>query len=285
MKKFFVTIVSLLVFVGAAFAQDMSGATELAQQANEALSSGNQEAALAGFKEALTQAEACGEEGAELVATCKGIIPKIILSQAKKAVTDSDFDSAIGKINEAKTLATEYGVADAVEDATDLLPKVLMQKGNSLLNSKNFAEAVKAYSELVAADPENGQAYLRLGLAQSSVGNAAEAEKAFNTAAQYGQADAANKQLSTLHLKKASAALSAKNYASALSEAEKAFSFNENPTAYKIAGVAATKIVDKTGKLTKKAEAIKYLEKYIELSPNAKDAAAMKQNIEAIKKL
>jgi len=285
MKKIIVTLFSLLALSFAVSAQDMAKATEVAKIANESLTAGNQEEALKGFQEALTLAQACGEEGAELVSTCKTVIPSIVLSQAKKFANESLFDQSVEKLNEAIAVAKEYAQAEIEDEAQKLLPQILLRQGTSLMNEKNFAAAAEVYNKIIALDPSNGQAYLRLGLAKSGAGDAAAAEEAFKLAAQNGQEATANKQISNIHLKKASAALAAKNYKVALQEAETAFGFSENATAYKIAGVAATKIVDGAGKLLKKEEAIKYLSKYVELSPSAKDAEAMKQNIEAIKKL
>ena len=87
----------------------------------------------------------------------------------------------------------------------------------------------------------------------------------------------ANRQIASIYLKKAASALSAKDYQGAFDDAQKALSITENATAYKIAGTAAMK-------LEKKEDAIKNLEKYVELSPEAKDATQMKEVIEALKK-
>ena len=68
--------------------------------------------------------------------------------------------------------------------------------------------------------------------------------------------------------------LKTKNYADAIAFALKSNEYLENATAMKVAGTAASA-------LQKNEEAIQYLEKYLELSPNAKDAAQMKYTIAA----
>jgi tetratricopeptide (TPR) repeat protein len=111
-------------------------------------------------------------------------------------------------------------------------------------------------------------------MAYGATGNTEAAEAAYLVAAENGQEKNAYKQLSNLLVKKAAAVLKTKNYADAIAFALKSNEYLENATAMKIAGTAASA-------LQKNEDAIKYLEKYLELSPNAKDAAQMKYTIAA----
>ena len=83
------------------------------------------------------------------------------------------------------------------------------------------------------------------------------------------------KQLSNTYVKQAAALLKAKNYQGAVDAALKSNGYLENATAMKVAGTAASQ-------LKKNEDAVKYLEKYLELSPNAKDAAQMNYTIAAL---
>ena len=74
MKKIILTLAAVVLSAGLISAQDMSQATETAQTANEALVAKDYAKALEGFKQALSIAQACGEEGEELVGTCKTVI-------------------------------------------------------------------------------------------------------------------------------------------------------------------------------------------------------------------
>ena len=132
----------------------------------------------------------------------------------------------------------------------------------------------EAYKQVVAADSTNGMAALRLGMALNGAGQQAEAEEAFLLSARHGQDKNAYKQLSNMYVKTAAAQLKAKKYAEAIEAALKSDSYLENATAMKVAGTAASQ-------LKKNAEAIQYLEKYLELSPNAKDANQFKYTIAA----
>lgn len=279
MKKIFVTLAALVLAAGAAFAQSMAEATEIAKIANEAVAAEDYETALNGFKEALVKAEACGEEGAELVATCKGIIPGIINASAKKALKEKNYEDAVAKLQEAIAAAKEYGVDDIAEKAAALIPQAYLSQGSDLLKAKDFAGSAAALKKVLEIDPANGNAALYLGMALASAGDVAGATEAYKTAAANGQEKSANKQLGTLCLKLASGALKTKDYKTAMEQAVESTKYTpDNATAYKIAGTAAAQ-------LKQYKDAAAYFEQYLKVDPAAKDAEAIKANIEAFKKL
>ncbi|MCQ2165171.1 MAG: tetratricopeptide repeat protein [Bacteroidales bacterium] len=265
MKRILITLAAVILSAGIASAQDMSQATETAKMANESLQAGNNELALTGFQEALALAQACGEDGAELVNTCKGIIPQIIFSIAKGNLKAGEFDAAVEKLKEAAKTATEYAVEGVADEATSLIPQAYMGKGNAMIKDKNFAAAADAYKLAVEADPANGNASLRLGQALAGAGKVDEAIEAFKAAAENGQADNANKQLSNIYLKKAQADLKASKFKEAIADCEASNGYVENANAYKLAASAATKLNDSKS-------SIAYYEKYLEVAPTAKDA-------------
>jgi len=275
MKRIFLIAIATLVAAVSMSAQDMATATETYNNGAMALQMGDNAGALATFKEALAMAEACGEEGTDLVNNCKEIIPKLVLAIGKDYAQEKDFEKAIPQMQEAIKIATEYGNEEVVNDATELIPQLLMQKANGLLREKNFPEAIKAYNEVVAADPDNGRAYFSLGQALASSGSIAEAETAYLKAAELGQEKDAFKQLSNVYVKTAAANLKTKKYQEAIDASLKSNEYLENATAYKVAGTAASQ-------LKKNADAVKYLEKYLEMSPNAKDANQMCYTIAAL---
>ena len=274
MKKIFLSLAAAVMAAGIMSAQDINAVTEVYNNGAMEIQMGNMEGALAHFQNALTMAEALGDEGAEIAANCKGTIPALMLSIAKNMIKSEDFDGALEQLTKTIEAATAFENADVTADAQELVPQVYMQKGNNLIKAKDFAGAATVFEQLVASDPANGMAHFRLGQAYASMNKVAEAETAYVNAAANGQASNANKQLSNMFAKKAAASLKAKKYADAVAEAEKSNSYLENATAYKVAGTAASQ-------LKKNAEAITFLEKYLELSPNAKDAAQMKYTIAA----
>ena len=278
MKKIFLTLVAAAMTALTVSAQDIAQATENYNNGAMELQMGNKDAALNYFQTALTMAEALGDEGVDIVTNCKNTIPALLASIGKDLVKAENFDAAIEQLKKTIEVAENYGNVEVVEEAKTLIPQVLMSKAGDLLNAKNFAGAAEVYKQVVDADPANGMAALRLGMALGSLGKVEEAEAAYLQAAANGQEANANKQLSNLFVKQAAALLKAKNYQGAMDAAVKGNGYLENPTAMKVAGTAASQ-------LKKNAEAIAFLEKYLELSPNAKDAAQMKYTIAATAQL
>ena len=275
MKKILVSLAALFAAATMLSAQSMAEATEIAKLANESLGSGDYETAVAGFREALSMAEACGDEGLELVATCKNIIPKTLNAIAKGFLQDKKYDEAIAKFQETIEVAREYGDDTTASKAEALIPQIYMQKGGALLNAKDYEGAAEAYSKLLETDPSNGTAALRLGMALEGAGKAEEAEEAYKTAAANGQEKAANGQLGKMYLKRSVASLKAKKYANAASEALVANEYAPNPQALQIAG-QASQLQGKNN------DAIKYFEQYLEAAPTAKNAGQIAYTVGAL---
>lgn len=275
MKKIIVTLAAIVLGAACAFAQDMSQATETAKIANEALSTGDYDTALSGFKEALTMAEACGDDGLELVGTCKSAIAKVMNAVANKVLSEGKYDEAIAKFKEVVEVAAAYGEDDIVAKATTKIPQIMMQKANSLLNAKDFAGAADAYKAVLDNDPANGMVALRLGQALAGAGKVADAKEAFKTAAANGQEKNANKQLGNIALKEAAAALKAKNYPAAVAAAVESNEYAESAQAIQIAAQASQL-------QGKNDDAIKYFEKYLEVAPTAKNAGQIAYTVGAL---
>lgn len=277
MKKVILTIASLALGAAVMSAQDLKAVSEIFNSGAESLNNGAKTEALASFQNALTQAAALGDEGKEVVDNCKNIIPNLTISIAKDLFKEGKVDEAIEKAKEALAFAKEYEIAEEVEDASKVIGQFMFQKGNDAFNAKDFAGAAEAYKAVLDADPANGTAALRLGMALAGAGDVTAAEEAFNIAAANGQEAAAKKQLGNIALKAAAAALKAKDYQGALDNAVKSAEINPSANAFKIAGNAAAQ-------LKKYKEAVEYFGKYLNISPNASDAAQIKATVEALKK-
>ena len=275
MKKIFVSLAALFAAAAMMSAQSMADATETAKLANESLSAGEYQTALEGFKEALKMAEACGEDGLELVATCKDIIPKTLNAIAKDLLKDKNYDEALAKFAETVSVAREYGDDETAAKAEELIPQIYMQKGGSMLNAKDFAGAAEAYKKAVELDPDNGIARLRLGMALDGADRDDEAVEAYKAAAAAGQEKNANAQLGKLYLRRSVAGLKAKKYVDAVKDAVTSHEYVANPQALQVAGQAS----QLSGK---NADAIKYFEQYLEAAPNAKNAGQIAYTVGAL---
>ena len=265
MKKLIITIVTLMLGCSMVFAQNLASVTETYNGAINANEAGNMEMALMGFNEALVQAEALGAEGEEIATNCKNSIPILMFAIAKKAVNEADYDKAVSGLKETIEVAAKYGNDNIAADAKGLIPQVLMQKANGFFNEKKMVEAIEGYKAVLAEDPTNGNAFLRLGAAFKAVGDKEGAVSSFKSAVENGQEKAANKQLSNLFQQEAAKSLKAKNFDEAIADALESTKYVESPKAYQLAGTAATY----SGK---NKQAVEYFEKFLELSPDAKNS-------------
>ena len=274
MKKLIATIAVFTVALGAAFAQDLAAVTDLYNAGAEAVST-DKAAALKSFEEALKLAEALGDEGQEVVTNCKNIIPNLKMSLAKDLVKESKFDEAVAALQDVEKVAEAYEAFDVADEAKGLIPQVKMSHAGNLLNAKDYDGAAAIYKEILDADPTNGNAALRLGVAMNGAGKLDEAKAAFEIAAANGQEATANKQIGNIYLKEAAAALKDKKYADAVAAAAKVNDYTENAQAWQIAGQASQAA-------GKNNDAIKYFEKYLEAAPTASNAGAIAFTVGAL---
>ena len=266
MKRLFVAVAAFALAAGIASAQDYNAAVEAFNMGAQTLET-NKVEALAQFKSALAQFEACEEEDAvEMVAKCKEIIPQTILSIAKEQINNAEYDEAVATLKEAVEVAKGYGIDEVAADATELIPNAWSRKGAALLKAKDFAAAAAAFKEVVAINPEDGQSQLLLGQALMQAGDNNAAVTALEAAAAAGKAEQANKLLSNIFLKEGMALVKANKSAEAIEVLEKANTYLENANAYKLIASANTK-------LGKSKAAIDAYKKYLEVDPEAKDAA------------
>ena len=274
MKRLFVVLAALALSVFGAAAQDYNAAIEAFNNGAQTLEA-NKEDALAQFRSALSMFEACEDaEAAEMVVKCKEIIAGTMLSIAKEQINNADYDAAVSSLKETAKVAGEYGQAEVVEEANELIPNAWLRKGSTLLKAKDFAGAAAALKEVVALNPEDGQTWLLLGQARMQSGDNDGAVEALGKAAEFGKEEQANKMLSNLYLKQGSVLLKGNKTADAIAAFEKSNSYLENAQAYKLMASAQMK----SGK---NAAAIDSYKKYLELSPEAKDASDVKFTIAA----
>ena len=266
MKKLFAVLAALSLAAVMAGAQSLNEAKEAFNSGVEAMET-NKTEGLAHFRSALEIASQCTEEedAAEFIGTCKTAITGAMMSIAKEQINEAAYDEAVATLNEAKATATEYGQDEVVAEAESLIPNVYMRKGSTLLKNKDFAGAVEALKNVIAIKADDAQAHLLLGQAQMQAGLMEDAIAALTKANELGEGNAA-KLLSSAYLREGQALLKAGKNLEAVEALEKSNSYVESGNAYKLIASAYTK----AGKNAKSIEAYK---KYLEVTPNAKDAA------------
>ena len=267
MKKFFLTLCVALLATGFAMAQNLESAVNAYNGAATALNEGNLESALSQFNNALEIASALGEDGAQVADGCKEAIPKVILSMGKKNAEASDFDGAVENFRKAADKAKEFENNDEViAEANSLIPQMLNAKAGSLLNAKDYAAAAEAYKAVIAADPENGVAYLRMGMAYAANNDNDAAIEALDKAVELGQGANAKKQLANIYLKQAVACQKEKDMKGMLENAQLSAENNDSANAQKLIGTAALS-------LKQNQVAADAFEAYLALNPEASDKA------------
>lgn len=272
MKKIFLLITAALMTAGLASAQDINEATTNYNNGATELQMGNLEAALTNFQTALEMGEAVGEPAAELIENCKSAICSVSLAIAKELYNSKDFAGAVEAFNKAKEVAETYGNAEVAAEAAELAEQANKLQyntaGAAALRAKDYPTAIENFTKVLELDPENGNAALQLGQAYYRSNQFDSAIEALTKAQENGQGSNATKLLSQVYLKKAQADIKAKNYASAVENCAKSNEYAESANAYKLAASASQQL-GKTG------EVIANYEKYLELSPNAKDFAGV----------
>lgn len=279
MKKIFLLITAALMTAGIASAQDINEATANYNNGATELQMGNLEAAVANFRTALEMAEALGEPAAELVANCKNAICSVTLAMAKELYNAKDFAAAVEAFNNAKAVAETYGDTAMAAEAENLAAQANKLQyntaGTAALRAKDYPAAIAAFTKVLEIDPTNDNAALQLGQAYYRSGQFDEAVVALTKAQELGQGANATKLLSQVYLKKAQADIKAKNYEAAIENCFKSNEYVESANAYKLAASASQK-------LGKNKDVITFYEKYLELSPNAKDFAGVVYTIAAL---
>ena len=261
---------------GIASAQDINEATANYNNGATELQMGNLESAVTYFQTALQMGESLGEPAADLVANCKSAICSVTLAMAKELYNSKDFAAAVEAFNKAKEVAEGYGEAELAAEAEELAAQANKLQyntaGTAAMRAKDYPTAIEAFTKVLELDPENGNAALQLGQAYYRSNQFAEAIEALAKAQENGQEANAVKVLSQVYLKKAQAEVKAKDYTGAIASCLKSNEYQETGNAYKLAASASQKLNDNKAVIT-------YYEKYLELTPNAKDFAGVAYTI------
>lgn len=277
MKKHFIALAAAVLAAGMVSlnAQDMTQATELYNKGAEAVTMENWTEAFDNFQKALEMGTAIGADAEELVGNCKNYLPEVSRQIAIGLVNAEKYDEALAKLDETVKLANEYANEEVAAKATELLPDIYKRKGAAAVAIKDYAGAIEDYTKAFAADTTDGKTALTIGQLLGSTGKTAEAIDMLQHAAWNGQEEKAKTQMASIYTREANVAMKASKFAEAIASAEKANAIVETPNAYLIAGQSAQK-------LGKNAVAIENFTKYVELSPAAKNAAAINFTIAAL---
>lgn len=269
MKKFLLIAAAAVMSAVTVSAQDLAQATETYNNGAMELQMGNTAVALEHFQNALQMSESLGDDAIDLVNNCKKAICSTSLSIAKDLYNSKDFNGAIDAFNKAKEYAENYGEEEIAAEAAELVNQTWKLKYNTdakeAMKAKDYATAAENFKKVLDIEPDNGNTAIQLGQAYMKAGKLDEALGALEIAKANGQEANASKVISQIFLMKAQSALKSKNYQAVIDNAAKSNEALENANAYKLAASAAQK-------LGKNNDCIEFYEKYLAISPNAKDA-------------
>jgi tetratricopeptide (TPR) repeat protein len=155
----------------------------------------------------------------------------------------------------------------------------LFQNGVSLAQADKLEEALDAFRKAVELKPDLAEAHINLGLLLYRLGKADEAEKALLKALELKPEEPKTKEaLANIYFEKAKELLQLDKIDEALEKLKLSSGFNPNyPFTNYLLGYAYTQ-------KGMKEEAIKSFEAFLQLEPNAPQAAKVKEILENLKK-
>ena len=155
----------------------------------------------------------------------------------------------------------------------------LFQNGVSLAQADKLEEALDAFRKAVELKPDLAEAHINLGLLLYRQGKADEAEKALLKALELKPEESKTKEaLADIYFEKAKELLQLDKIDEALEKLKLSSGFNPNyPFTNYLLGYAYTQ-------KGMKEEAIKSFEAFLQLEPNAPQAAKVKEILENLKK-
>ncbi|HHV40054.1 MAG: tetratricopeptide repeat protein [Bacteroidales bacterium] len=266
MKKIKILFATLMAVASVTFlhAQDLNSAIEAYNLGATAAQDGNYVTAIEHLNQALDLGNALGEEGLSVVSDCKNLIPQLYLRHGKELAAGGKGPEALPFLDKAAETALAFGQGGIAEEVTDLKSKVFYILANESFGKKDFVAAIENYNKVLALDPSNGIAYLRLGQSFINSGQEEEGIEALEKAAEMGQKTNADRLLASVFLKQAVSAQKNKNWEEVCDAAQKATEYADNVQANKLLGLAAME-------LKRFPQALQAWEKVMHANPNAKD--------------
>ena len=266
-RTFFAVCVLSIFSFATMNGQDIAAAMETYNAGATALNASNYTLAIESFNKAIKMFESLGEldeQGTSTLKSCKEVLPQIYLRYGKELAAKQEYGNAIAQLEKGIEIAKKYINPEVAKEAGDLIPQLVMAEANDNLNLGLFNEAIAGYNKALTYNPNDADAYLRIGMAQTKLNNEDAAVAALTKAIELGEKQDASKLLSTMYLKKAANAFSAKNNAEAFAMAKKSNQYFETVQGNQILGLSAMQ-------LKKYDDAIPALEAYLAQGDNIKN--------------
>lgn len=246
--KYGLTAVAALLLSFNLNAQDINEVIDLFNKANQDFQAEQYDQAKVNVTKAYdmlnTLGDVEGEEAATLKGNCEKLLQAIPYMQGKNLLAAKKYDEAAVKLQEAKAVSEKYANQEVVSELNELIPQIGLAKATDLLAANDFQNAVVAYEDVIKNNPNNAEAYVRLGYAYDKLNDNAKAvgsyEKAIEVATAASDAanlDMAKTQLANVYLMQAAEAQKAKKWAEVAATASKSLELKESGNAALLAGL------------------------------------------------
>lgn len=230
-------------------AQDKRKAVETYNQALELMKASEYQQAITQFNNALSQAEALGEEGQDIIERVHNQLPAANFELAKNAYrnfqndkTISNLDRAIEAFRQAAEVSEEYGNEQIAEKAPNIITQLMYNKALVQYQQKEFETAMTTLDEVIERNANYAKAYYQKGIVAKNMDGRSldEALGFFDQAIEVGN-EIGDNQIATRAQNAAaeelvyqgSQAIENSNYSQALEYLNRALDYNsESASAY-----------------------------------------------------
>lgn len=231
--KFFKTLLTILAlnlfFLNFSWGQELA---DVATSYNDALKvvNDNPKKAQAQLETILPQAEALGEEGAEIKGKIEGLLPSLQYKAALAAYKAKDLDKAIPAFEKALKLAKQYDDQEVAKSIKPKLPVLYYSRGRKLLKAKKAKEADEYFDKAIALDDSYDNAYFGKSMVLRS-GDRAQMYEQLDKAIELAGDDSKSaksfkKSVRFFLYKEAKANVKKKKFQQALADSEKALAYD-----------------------------------------------------------
>jgi tetratricopeptide (TPR) repeat protein len=227
--KILLTILALNLFsLNFSWGQELADVTSSYNDALKEVND-NPEDAQTQLEVILPQAEALGEDGAEIKEKIEGMLPSLQYKTALAAYKAKDLDKAIQAFEKALSLAKEYDDQGIAKKIKPKLPALCYSRGRSLLKANKDKEANEYFDKAINLDDSYYNAYFGKSMVLRSGDRTQmyeQLDKAIELAGEDSKSAKSFKKSTRLFLyKEAKANVKSKKYQQALTDAEKAIAY------------------------------------------------------------
>jgi tetratricopeptide (TPR) repeat protein len=236
MKRFSLLLAAVVLFsVASVSAQSKEEAIKLFNEALEIAKTNNFDGAISKMNACVDVCDKLGADGADTKAEAVKRLPTFYFKKAAEILTQKNIDGAIIAFEETKRIAVKYGDKAIEKKASDLMPQLHFNKGNTLFKDGKSEEALAQYEIAITMDPLYAKAHYGKGLVYKKLDDIDKMIEAMDKAIEVGSqrkddvtlrnAEGAARDMLVF---KGAKATEAKQYADAVRLLKRALQYDQN---------------------------------------------------------